>query len=140
MLMGQLGSRWTYLHEIWYMSISRKSVEKIQVSLKSDKNNGYFKWRLMYIFDHTLLNCSCNKKCFRQNLKRKSKHTYYIQYIFGGGGGSSHFTLRFVNRTVQATCVRNSSFVLPAVSDVCYSCNGFKYAASDVCYSCNGFK
>jgi len=29
--------------------IFRKSVEKIQVSLKSDKNKGYFTWRQMYI-------------------------------------------------------------------------------------------
>ena len=27
--------------EIWYLSIFRKSVEKIQVSLKSDKDKGY---------------------------------------------------------------------------------------------------
>ena len=38
----QLGSRWSGFHEIWYLSNFRKSVEKIQVSLKSDKNNGYF--------------------------------------------------------------------------------------------------
>jgi hypothetical protein len=29
-------------NEIWYLSIFRKFVEKIQVSLKSDKLNGYF--------------------------------------------------------------------------------------------------
>jgi len=29
-------------HEILFLNIFRKSVEKIQVSLKSDKNNGYF--------------------------------------------------------------------------------------------------
>ena len=28
--------------EIWYLLIFRKSVEKFQVSLKSDRNNGYF--------------------------------------------------------------------------------------------------
>jgi len=37
------------------MSIFRKSVEKIQVSLKSGKNNWYFTWRPMYIFDHISL-------------------------------------------------------------------------------------
>jgi hypothetical protein len=37
-----LGSRWKDFYEIWYLSIFRKSVEKIQVSLKSDTNNGYF--------------------------------------------------------------------------------------------------
>jgi len=27
-------------------------VEKIQVSLKFDKNNGYFTWRSVYIYDN----------------------------------------------------------------------------------------
>jgi len=31
------------------MTISRKSVQKIQVSLKNDTNNGHFTWRPMYI-------------------------------------------------------------------------------------------
>jgi hypothetical protein len=35
-------SHWTDLHEIWYLSSFRKSVEKIQVALKSDKNKEYF--------------------------------------------------------------------------------------------------
>ena len=42
--MGQLGSQWTNFHEIWYLSIFRKSVENIQVAIKSDKNNGYETW------------------------------------------------------------------------------------------------
>ena len=33
-----------------YLNIFRKSVEEIQVSLKSDKNNGYFTWRPIYTF------------------------------------------------------------------------------------------
>ena len=37
-----LGSRWTDFCEISYLSMFRKSVEKLQVSLKSDKNGGYF--------------------------------------------------------------------------------------------------
>ena len=41
--MEQLGSHWTNFHEILYLSIFRNSIEKIRVSLKSDKNNGYFK-------------------------------------------------------------------------------------------------
>jgi hypothetical protein len=39
--------------DIWVFF--RKSVDNIQVSLKSDKNNGYFTWRPLYIFDHTLI-------------------------------------------------------------------------------------
>jgi len=39
----KLGSHWTDFHEILYLSIFRKSVEKIQVLLLSEKknNNGY---------------------------------------------------------------------------------------------------
>jgi len=35
-------SRCKDFHEISFWGIFRKSVEKIRVSLKSDKNNGYF--------------------------------------------------------------------------------------------------
>jgi len=38
--MEKLGSHWTDFHEIWYLCMFRKSVEKIRVSLWSDKNNG----------------------------------------------------------------------------------------------------
>jgi hypothetical protein len=41
-LTEQLESHWTSFREIWYLSIFRKSVYKIQVSLISDRNNGYF--------------------------------------------------------------------------------------------------
>jgi hypothetical protein len=53
--MKQLSSHWTDYHEIWYLCIFRKSVEKIQTSLKSDNNNGYLTWRSIYIFDHISL-------------------------------------------------------------------------------------
>jgi hypothetical protein len=36
----------------------RQSIQKIQVSLKSDKNNGYFTWRPMYIHDNISFSCS----------------------------------------------------------------------------------
>jgi len=38
--------------------IFRKSVEKIQVSLKYDKNNGYFTCRPMYIYGNISLSSS----------------------------------------------------------------------------------
>ena len=53
--MEQLGFHWTTLLEIWYLSISGKFVEKIQVLLKSNKNNGYFTWRSICIFDRISL-------------------------------------------------------------------------------------
>jgi hypothetical protein len=43
--MEQLGSHWTDFYEILCTGIFLKSIEKIQVSLISVKNNGYFAWR-----------------------------------------------------------------------------------------------
>jgi len=42
----QLDSHWADFHEILYLSVSRKSVEKIEVSLKSsDEDDGHFRLR-----------------------------------------------------------------------------------------------
>ena len=48
--MEQLSSCHTDFHEIWYLRIFRKSVQKIKVSLKLDRNKGYFTWRPINIF------------------------------------------------------------------------------------------
>jgi len=40
--MEQLGSQWMDFYEILYLISFKISVEKIQVSLKSDKNNVFF--------------------------------------------------------------------------------------------------
>ena len=50
--MEQLGSYWKDFHEIWYLRFSRKSKEKIQVSLQYDKNNGCFTLRPLHIYDN----------------------------------------------------------------------------------------
>jgi len=39
--MKQLGSYWMDFHEIWHLKIFTKSDRNTQVSLKSDKSNGY---------------------------------------------------------------------------------------------------
>ena len=62
--MEQLGFYNTDFHEILYFRTFRKYVEKIQVPLKSDKNNEYFMWRPIYIFDHISLKSSQNEKHF----------------------------------------------------------------------------
>ena len=54
-----------FLNGIWYLRIFRKSVEKISVSLKSDKNNGHIPRRPMYIYDNISFDFSYNEKCFR---------------------------------------------------------------------------
>ena len=54
----QIGSHQTDFYEMRYLNIFRKSVETIQVSLKSDRNNGYFTRSPIYIYDHISLNSS----------------------------------------------------------------------------------
>jgi hypothetical protein len=56
--MEQLGSQLTDFYEIWYLGVFRKSVDKIQVWLKSFKNNWYFIWKHMYIYNDIFLNYS----------------------------------------------------------------------------------
>jgi len=46
----QLCSHWMDIHEIQYFCIFRKSVEKIQVSLKSEKINRYFIYEDLSVF------------------------------------------------------------------------------------------
>jgi hypothetical protein len=62
--------------------ILKKSVEKIHIWLKSDKNSGYFKLWPTHIYDNISVNSSQNEKYFRQKLYRKSKHIFYAQRHF----------------------------------------------------------
>ena len=81
-----LSSHWTNFHETWYLSIfaKKKSVDKIQVSWKSDSNNRCFTCSPIYIYDHISLRSSRMKndseKIRREN--RKPKLTFYIKYNF----------------------------------------------------------
>jgi hypothetical protein len=50
--MEQLVLHRTDLNEISYLSIFRTFFEKLQVSLKSDRNNWCFTWRRVYICDN----------------------------------------------------------------------------------------
>jgi len=64
------------------MSIFRISVEKIQVSLKSEKNNRYFTRRPMYIYDNVALNCSYNGKCSRQSCRENQNKHFVLKILF----------------------------------------------------------
>ena len=59
--MEQLGSQWADFYEICYLSVFRKSVEKFQASLQSDRNNEYFKRRPTYIYEYISLHSSQNE-------------------------------------------------------------------------------
>jgi hypothetical protein len=56
------------------MKIFLKSMENIQVSFKSEKNNGYFICRLIYIFENISLNSSWSEKCVT-DICRESQST-----------------------------------------------------------------
>jgi len=59
----------------------RKSFEKNHVSLKSDKNDGYFIRRRVYIYNNSL-NTSYNGKCFRQKVVEKITTSILCWIIF----------------------------------------------------------
>ena len=63
------------------LSTFRKLVDKIQVSLKSDKNNGCFTWRPIYIYDISL-NFSYDEKCSRQRCREKLNIHFTCNNLF----------------------------------------------------------
>jgi len=61
----------------------KKIVEKVQVLLKSDKNNRYSTGRPIYIYDNTSLNSSENEDCVTQNLREKTEtHFMFSNFFF----------------------------------------------------------
>ena len=56
--MDKFGSHSKNFHENCYLKIFPKSVENIKISLKSDKNKGYFTRRPIHIFYHISQNAS----------------------------------------------------------------------------------
>jgi hypothetical protein len=56
----------------------QKSVKKIQVSLKPDKNNGYFTWKPMYILIISV-QFFLEWKMFHTNIVEKNQN---MQFIF----------------------------------------------------------
>jgi hypothetical protein len=64
------------------LSIIPKPVEKIQVSLKSDKNNGHFTWRLLYITLHYItLHYTYLLKMRNVSNKHKEKLNTHFMFI-----------------------------------------------------------
>jgi len=82
-----LGYHWTDYHEIWYLRIFGRSVEKIQVSLKSDKNDGYFifmiisRWILLRMKNVSEKRCRENQNThivFGNSLPPPSSRSYRL--------------------------------------------------------------
>ena len=77
-----LGSHWTDSHEIWYLSMFREIFKKIQISLKSDKNNRYFTWWSMYIFDHISLSLLLRMRNIWNKSDRENICTIFQENFF----------------------------------------------------------
>ena len=60
MRIGRFGSHWTDIRGIWGF---RRSVDNVQVSLKSDEIKSYCTCTPIYTFDHISLSSSQNAKC-----------------------------------------------------------------------------
>ena len=63
---------WIFMKFYIWVFFKKKPVEKIQVSLKLEKNNGFFTWRAVYIFgwSRSLLRMrNVTDKSFRENQK-----------------------------------------------------------------------
>jgi hypothetical protein len=75
----QLGSHWRDFLQIWYLSIFRKSAEKIQISLKSYKNNGYFTWIPIHFWSYLIH--FLKWEIFHKNVVQKIKTTHILCLI-----------------------------------------------------------
>jgi hypothetical protein len=71
--MEQLGYHWTHFHELWYLSIFLRILEKIQVSLKSEKN----KWHFTYLAQFFL-----EWQMFQTKVVEVKKHIWCSESLF----------------------------------------------------------
>jgi hypothetical protein len=80
----QLGCHWVDIHEILLLCIFRKTVEQIQVSLKSDNNNGYFACRHFFtIFCSVLLRMrNVSDKSYGENHNTHFSSIYVYIFFF----------------------------------------------------------
>jgi hypothetical protein len=92
----ELGPYWTDFHEILYLSAFLKSGDKVQFSLKSDKNNWNFTGRPLDIFDHISLSPSQNEEYFWQICRDQNPHFMFNNFFFV-----------FENRAVYEVISRN---------------------------------
>ena len=80
--MEELSSHWTDFRAFLYLSIFRKSIEKIQALLKCDKNKWYFIWRPIYVHLWYLDEIFLKWEMFQTDLYRKSKYDTLYSKIF----------------------------------------------------------
>jgi hypothetical protein len=93
--MELLGFQWTDFYDIWYLGIFRKYAKKIQVSIKSDKNNGHFTrrpctfiitcWvllRMRYISDRVIEKIKTHILCSITAFPKSCRWRDYVEKYF----------------------------------------------------------
>jgi hypothetical protein len=66
-------------HEILYLIIFRKFVQKIQVSLKSDKNNGLLYMKTYVNLWFYIAEFFFDREVIQSKFVEKIKHTFHVQ-------------------------------------------------------------
>jgi len=77
--MEQPGFHWMDFHEIWYLSIFKKSAHKSQVSLKLVKYNGHFTQKPIYIFFIISRSVLLRMQNVSDKSCRENQNTFYFQ-------------------------------------------------------------
>ena len=102
----RLASHWTdFFYEICYLSIIRKSfVERIQISLKSEKIDGQFACRPTHISDLVSLSSFYNEKFFQAEVAGKIEtHFMFSNFFFSFENRAVYDNVTKYCRTGQAT-------------------------------------
>jgi len=86
----------------FYWGIYDARIHEYEISLKSDKSNGYFTWRPIYIFYHISLNFSWNEKYFRQ-ICRQNHSTFHSPTFFPPENHAIYENVEKYCRVRQAT-------------------------------------
>ena len=74
-----LSSHCRVFNEIWYLWIFLKSVEKIQVSLKSDKNTGCCSWRPIYAYIFVMSRSFILRmRNISDNISRENRNSHFV--------------------------------------------------------------
>jgi hypothetical protein len=96
---NKLGSHWTDFHVFCYLSISGKPAKKIQVSLESQKNDGYFTRRPMYTFYNVFL----EREMFQTAVVEQIKTHIWCSKLFSKNRVVFEITWKKYCRAGQAT-------------------------------------
>ena len=73
----QIGSHLTDSHEVWYLCIFQYSVKKIQIKLKSDKNNWYFHENFLDLWNY-FTEFLLEWETFQLKVIENLKHIFYV--------------------------------------------------------------